>query len=216
MNVFAHYFKSTDTDNEYRWRTLLQFGNSWEIIGSVIMKNPGSATPLKIVEDEDLLSHLHSFCSEYKWYVFTGDNTMHNIEKLFHIYYETRHGQSNLNGVIQIFNLMNVCDPNLEMALIKDKSQTLPFSRTLDKDMKQLKSPVYLGWGNLKNHPFFHEDAEKLFRYVYEMMDGKYLRTNFAENLFYHPQYLMWRGKKNPKSQHLLMAFCQNIEEPLF
>ncbi len=30
---------------EYRWRTLLQFGHSWKVIGSIYMKNPGSAFP---------------------------------------------------------------------------------------------------------------------------------------------------------------------------
>ena len=43
MKVFAHYYDSDETGNNYRWRTLLQFGASWDIIGSVVMKNPGSA-----------------------------------------------------------------------------------------------------------------------------------------------------------------------------
>ncbi len=30
-------------NNGFRWRTLLQYGNSWEVIGSVVMKNPGGA-----------------------------------------------------------------------------------------------------------------------------------------------------------------------------
>lgn len=31
------------TNHGFRWRTLLQYGNSWEVIGSVVMKNPGGA-----------------------------------------------------------------------------------------------------------------------------------------------------------------------------
>ena len=46
MKVFAHYHKSETTGKDYRWRTLLQFGTSWDIIGSVVMKNPGSAATL--------------------------------------------------------------------------------------------------------------------------------------------------------------------------
>lgn len=36
MKVFAHYIKDDTTGNEYRWRTLLQIGNSWNIIGSIV------------------------------------------------------------------------------------------------------------------------------------------------------------------------------------
>lgn len=45
MKVFAHCYDSDETGNNYRWRTLLQFGTSWDILGSVVMKNPGSAEP---------------------------------------------------------------------------------------------------------------------------------------------------------------------------
>ena len=53
MKVFAHYMGNEKDWNlsedgfQYRWRTLLKFGDSWNVIGSVIMKNPGSAQPLK-------------------------------------------------------------------------------------------------------------------------------------------------------------------------
>jgi hypothetical protein len=46
MKVFAHYLGNDKNWNlskdgfQYRWRTILQFGNSWDVIGSVVMKNP--------------------------------------------------------------------------------------------------------------------------------------------------------------------------------
>ena len=215
MKVFAHYYKSDQTGNEYRWRTLLQFGASWEIKGTVVMKNPGSASPLEKIEDEDTLHHLHLFCPDYDWYTFKSDNTMQNIEKLFRTYYNSKL-ESELNGIIQIFNLMNVRNTNIEKALIKNKEQILPFSRTIDKDIKQLKPPVYLGWGNLKDISSFSEDTKKLFSVVYNMMDGKYLHVNYAENLFYHPQYLMGRGKNHPNSRYLFHSFCQNTTTPSY
>ena len=48
MKVYAHYKgkEKTGDGNSYRWRTLLQFGDSWECIGSVFMKNPGSVHQL--------------------------------------------------------------------------------------------------------------------------------------------------------------------------
>ena len=51
MKVFAHYYDSDETGNNYRWRTLLHFGTSWDIIGSVVMKNPGSAEPHNYVHE---------------------------------------------------------------------------------------------------------------------------------------------------------------------
>ena len=42
MKVYTHFIKIDENDG-YRWRTLLQFGNSWDCIGSVVMKNPGSS-----------------------------------------------------------------------------------------------------------------------------------------------------------------------------
>lgn len=43
MKVFAHYFYDNKNDVEYRWRTLLKIGDSWEICGTIFMKNPGSS-----------------------------------------------------------------------------------------------------------------------------------------------------------------------------
>lgn len=40
MKVYTHYYKIDDNEG-LRWPTLLQFGKSWDIIGSVVMKNPG-------------------------------------------------------------------------------------------------------------------------------------------------------------------------------
>ena len=93
MKVYAHFI-GTDKDGvqyrrskdgfQYRWRTLLQFGNSWDVIGSVVMKNPGSAKPTDGIITEGERKHLAVFdSSELPWYVFTPDNTMRMIEKMF-------------------------------------------------------------------------------------------------------------------------------------
>ena len=144
MKVFAHYFKSEETGNDYRWRTLLQFGSSWNVIGSVVMKNPGSTAPLKVVEEGDTINHLQSFDVDNTWYAFRADTTIRMLEQLFTAYY-----QSSLDGIVQVFNLMNVHDPNLERARIKHQQAVLPFSKTTDEDIRQLVTPVYLGWANL-------------------------------------------------------------------
>ena len=220
MKVYAHYASPKthpEIKNEYRWRTLLQFGTSWEVIGSIVMVNPGSSRPVSKDIDEETLCHLRSFSSECDWFVFSVDNTMQHIENLFRAYYETQSGNSNLNGVIQIFNLMNIREPNMGRALEKIQEETSSFSKTVDKDITKLIAPVYLGWGKSMNgHPCFREDQEKLFQVVYNDMNGKYLHANFNENLFYHPRYMMGRGKNRSMSKKLFHAFCQNTENPSY
>ena len=219
MKVFAHYYKSETTGNDYRWRTLLQFGTSWNIIGSVIMKNPGSAAPLCSVNEPTTLKQLKhlelpklfSEEPEYAWYSFSCDDTMQKVEKLFCSYYKT----STLNGIIQVFNLMNVRDPNLELALIKNNNAVYPFSKTIEKDIMSLVAPVYLGWGDLWKKQPFREDAEKFFMAVQNKFDGKYLFPQLKDNRFYHPQYLMGVGLSSPMSKFLLNAFCQNTTVPV-
>ena len=177
MKVFAHYHKSETTGNDYRWRTLLQFGTSWDIIGSVVMKNPGSAAPLYSVNEPTTLEQLKRLEQpklffdepEYAWYSFSCDDTMQKVERLFCAYYKT----SILNGVIQVFNLMNVRDPNIELALIKNNSASFPFSKTTESDIKSLVAPVYLGWGDLWKKQPFREDAEKIFTAIQNKLSGQ-------------------------------------------
>lgn len=223
MKVYAHYASPKthpEIKNEYRWRTLLQFGTSWEVIGSIVMFNPGSAHPQdenKTIDDEEVLCHLRPFCSEYDWYAFTDDPTLRFVEGIFRAYYETHFDNPELNGIIQVFNLMNVCDTDENEAQRKFKEEVLPFSKTVDKDITKLIAPVYLGWGKSMNgHPCFREDREKLFQVVYNDMNGKYLHANFNENLFYHPRYMMGRGKNRSMSKNLFHAFCQNTENPSY
>jgi hypothetical protein len=212
MKVYAHYFKDEESKNDYRWRTLLQFGTSWNIIGSVVMKNPGSAVPLKQVEEGCLLNNLNGFCKEYEWFEFSVDNTMRCIESLFRSYYQHNVSDSELNGVIQIFNLMNVRDPDLNQAIIRNKKSFYAFSVTIDKDIVNMVPPIYLGWGKLGFSSMFADNARLVFEKTIEKFDGQYLNAKFENNLFYHPQYLMGRGKNKSQSRQLLNAFCQNSQ----
>lgn len=115
MKVFTHYTKITEQE-EFRWRTLLQFGESWDIIGSVVMKNPGSAAVSRAVTDPETLQALQGFdenTSKETWFEFTPDQTMYCIRDLFREYYSAN-THKDLNGVIQIFNLFYIREPNLE------------------------------------------------------------------------------------------------------
>ena len=221
MKVYAHY-EEVSIEGEpkpigFRWNTVLQFGSSWKNIGAVVMKNPGSSAPIKdVIIDEKAMCHLQLIDSKNEWFVFSVDNTMLNIEKLFLTYYHTLDGITGLNGVVRIFNLINVRDADLEKALNKyEKVISFPYSNTVDEDIENLVSPVYLGWGGLGFDAKFKNDAFKIYNAVTKTKKCNYLKS-FNENKYYHPQYLMGRGKNMPNSQYLLNAFCQNTVEPVY
>ena len=102
-----------------------------------------------------------------------------------------------------------------------DKSQTAVetvFS-TIDDDLRYIKkhaSPIYIGWGGLGNQKSFHESAKRYFDFIRNEMGQHYLFEKFSENRFYHPQYLMGRGKNRFNSQWLLKAFSLNTTEFCF
>ena len=121
MKVYAHFkfdneHKDKEEKIEFRWRTLLQFGNqdklnAWKVIGSVYLKNPGSACPMPEtpITASLVTSYLQKFDAvNYEWYEFRQDDTMECIQSLFQEYYGTP-----LCGVVQIFNLFNLRSPSL-------------------------------------------------------------------------------------------------------
>lgn len=216
MKVFAHYLGNDKNWNlskdgfQYRWRTILQFGNSWDVIGSVVMKNPGSAKPLQRNLSETELKALAQFDnSDIPWYQFTSDNTMYNIERLF----IARYNGKPLDGVIQIFNLFNIRNADLDVAIKSSTIATESILSTLEDDidaMRQHMCPIYIGWGALGADQRFIDKASKIFQFVRCEMKQNYLFPNFDDNRFYHPQYLVGRGKNRLTSKTILKAFCKN------
>jgi hypothetical protein len=134
---------------------------------------------------------------------------MQQIENIFRAYYK-QNGDKTLEGVIQVFNLMNVRDPNLEIALLKNKKANCLFSETLKDDLTQLVPPVYLGWGSLGKNPIFKNNAESIFNKVRKELNGQYLNPEFYKNSYCHPLYLMLFGKNKQKCQMILDSFCQS------
>ena len=210
MKVYAHFLKSEKDSFQYRWRTLLQFGNSWNIIGSIVMKNPGSASRKNIVSEEKTLCQLSRFGeSKHSWYVFSVDNTMTLIEKLFTI----KNDGKPLEGVIQIFNLFNIRNADLDQALKDRERAKESIYSTIEDDiaaMRTASAPVYIGWGGLGNLPEFKEKASQYFSFIKKELKQDYLWDDFSRNPFYHPQYLLGRGKNRERSKWLLNAFCAN------
>jgi hypothetical protein len=213
MKVFAHYFYDNINDVEYRWRTIIQIGDSWDIRGTIFMKNPGSSKPvepsIKPIENRGLLEKLRTFdntrtSSSHEWYEFSVDRTMICVINLFKAYYEA-HGKQ-LNGVIQIFNLFNVRDANLKKAIDMCKNDGLDkLVYTTDDDIKNIVSPVYIGWGNLWRVPAHKENAQRIFSEV--IKKTSYLCDRIEGNKFYHPQYLMNYGKNRKNCIEVLEKF---------
>ena len=211
IKVYTHYLCKNEI--EYRWRTIIQIGNSWEVRGTIFMKNPGSSKyvepNISPIENSDLLEKLRTFddtrtSSFYEWYEFSVDRTMICVINLFKAYYEAHREQ--LNGVIQIFNLFNVRDVNVWRAIDKCKDEGLEkLVYTTDDDIKNIVSPVYIGWGNLWRNPTYKENAQRIFSEV--IKNPSYLCNRIEENKFYHPQYLMSYGKNRKNCKDVFEKF---------
>lgn len=194
MKVYTHY-KETNGHGQtigIRFNTLLQFGDSWDVLGSVIMKNPGSANfkdkGRAAISDPKILSSLNQF-EHYpgnEWFEFNSDTTMQCIQELFSV------PSGELDGVILIFNLMYVRTPDVQEAF--DLFKYVSFE---DNDIstirKYAKLPIYLGWGALGNDIRLTEKAHSIFRIA--LPENEYLNPTFENNSFYHPQFLR-RGKR--------------------
>ncbi len=211
MRVYTHYYPISDKEG-FRWRTLLQFGESWEIIGSVVMKNPGSANFMfsdkRNITDFALLTALKKFDCEDSlndyWYEFKDDNTMKAIGNMFSI----RHKALGipLSGVVQIFNLFYVRESNFGKALKKSGIFHTP-EKMAQYDIENLLPPVYLGFSRKLAHHKTHGKVAKLFFDKALQLGTKYLNSDYSANEFFHPLYLMNYGKNNPKSASIFEKF---------
>ena len=212
MKVYSHYYR-TDGQHGLRWRTLLKFGNSWNIIGSVVMKNPGSSVPICPVDDKEVVTELSRFEeSDDVWFEFTDDDTMRKVSVLFASYYGKEY-VSQLNGVVQIFNLFYIMEPNEILAEEKLKKAGLPadFKNTadlLEYDLNKLVAPVYLGFGNLAFKKEFRDSAKRYYDRLFELgFPTEYLKEKYEDNKFYHPQSLCGTGCNYPESLFIRNKF---------
>lgn len=193
----------------FRWRTLLQFGQSWEVIGSVVMKNPGSSAPQgdAMVKDEETLRCLSVFdkAEATPWYQFTVDDTMRCVGDLFAVYYGKQH-RERLQGVIQVFNVFYVMNPDIEAA----KQDVERLNDTIvDDDLNQLLPPVYLGFGDLWKDKVYKERCGQFYDRT-KLLGMGYFADDFKKNSFTHPQRLMHFNRNRDTSLLELARFKQN------
>ncbi len=223
MKVYTHFKDNINLDNhsyEYRWRTILQFGSSWEIIGSVVMKNPGSANYINgnnhWIEDQNILAHLElldyhrDLENGEKWYEFHSDATMECVAELFAQKMNVSN-KNDLQGVVQIFNLFYLREQNLGKAIKINRE--IPYAKEIDDkifedDIRALRPPVYLGFGKLAKSSLFREKASLFFYEVLKTCNASYLDSAFDNNRFYHPLALMRFRKNELKYSIIREKFC--------
>ena len=211
MKVYSHFTKLNDTKG-FRWGTILQFGESWAVIGSVVMKNPGSSACGNEVHDSSILENLKSFQSPDKvWYEFTVDDTMRKVAKLFQ-YTEGAKKIDSLNGVILIFTLFYYREADLGKALLQKSEYEVP-DEIISNEIHLLQRPVYLGFGNLAFDKNFIDRARAFYDKAIDLGMECYL-PDFEKNTFRHPQHLMGFGKNQNASIEMLAKFKANNSAP--
>lgn len=193
MKVFAEYFE----ENEllYRKNTLLQFGKGWDLIGSAVLANPGSAKPTSQVHADSAIL-IEDFYKKYRtgedftqmnWHEFSSDSTMGFVEKIFNGWYVEKN--TDLNGVIQLFNTFNIINPDLEEAVLQTgvDSEHL-FSDSVYKHFHD--KPTYFGFSReILNNQALRGVAKSIFENSSDVVKSIYDNT-FSCNSFYHPGYI--------------------------
>lgn len=205
MKVFARYF--SDKQMNFRRDTMLQFGDSFEVIGAAVLINPGSARPVSTVWEEDLRHLRHISGKDDSWNEFAPDSTMRQLEKLFSGGYLG--SPRPLCGVIRLFNLFNLREPILDeaMRLCNDCDSHNLFSTHEDIQALIGIHRVYLGWGASGRDEMLHPRALQIFNAL-SAGQKAYLNEHFDDNPFYHPGYINRSYKHSEVTQTLLHRFA--------
>ena len=212
MKVFAQWIKACagEPGNEdyFRKNTILQFGDSFDVIGAAILINPGSARPIAEVIDDETKSKLQEISSDSKggeWRVFNADSTMRFLEKIFSGWYI---GQpKRLNGVILLYNLFNIRCADLEDAhKLRAKYSDLPEMYTKPEELTESDIPFYICCGSPAKNKM-SEYAKELWKRI-QYRVSYYAGSDFDKALFYHPQYIN-TSYHQPVTQNLLCRFLR-------
>ncbi len=195
MKVYAEYFEESGLS--FRKNTILQFGDSWELIGNIVLANPGSAEPITSI-DENEVTHIQDFYKAYReneafnlnhWHQFGSDPTMQRVEKIFNGGYVNK--SKELNGVIQLFNVFNIKNQNLEEAVEQiGVDSPLLFSIGIENHFHD--KPTYFGFSQEVlglGSDILRPVAENIFNNATEEVKKIY-KEEFEDNAFYHPTYI--------------------------
>lgn len=215
--VYARFHTDEKSGLTYRTNTILQFGNSWNIIGAAVLTNPGSAIIAEEKVSEEALKQLANLTGNNdNWSIvnFSRDTTIRDwLPRIFNGYF-AQQGEDGLSGIILLYNLFNIKNQDLGKAVESYQKAQSPFLYTTAADIALInKAPiVYLGWGNVAKNGLFKERAVELFSAINPKLRAHY-DPAFEKNTFYHPRavnmgYKRWNGVKN-----LMSAFYKKISE---
>ena len=206
MKVYAEFIQENNIS--YRKNTLLQFGNSTDLIGSAVLMNPGSASPNNNKFDINIIkifykkTHNADLESQNLWHCFTSDPTIKQLEKIFNGWY-IKDKPIELNGIIQLFNCFYFKDQNLTNAA----KQFLQEPKYLFNESSLFSNkPVYFGWGDEGKNGVFRDIAKKIFS-EYNHEYTPIYNTVFEENCFYYPKTINMLYKKDENVKKFLKDF---------
>jgi hypothetical protein len=224
MRVYAEYF--IKNNKRYRRKTLLQFGDCIDLIGSAVLMNPGSANPDpdKRIEDistiERFYKEMHNIEIKPKdiWFNFTTDSTMGFLANIFNGWYINN--EKELKGIIQLFNCFYYMSPDPREAEEEFKQNP---KYIFNESNLFVNRPVYFGWGNSgKTGGIYHSIAKNIFKKYKDMHPNlsKLYESDFESNNFYHPYYLntLWDKEKlkikDDKVKNFIKDFVNVVRKP--
>lgn len=212
--VFACFYTDESTNITYRRNTVLQFGDSWDVIGTAILLNPGSATIAadQLLDKElESLRNLTGIADGWQVVDFGRDATIRDwLPKIFNGYYA--HKERELKGVILLYNLFNLKEPNSDKAKDIYAKVDSDYLYTSQSDIDLInKSPiVYIGWGKGLS-PELTEQAHRLFESLDKKVISHY-NSVMDDNVFYHPRAIQLGYKRFEKVKEIITRFEEALE----
>ncbi len=217
MKIYAEFID--DNGLLFRTKTLLQYGDSWDLIGSIVMKNPGSAKPGTPLNEDSKIGISEFYAEDINfenWTEASNDPTLKKVAAIFDGSYLEKNIE--LNGIIQVFNIYNICEPKIKFAYQKaENSNTDLLFINLNKTIKQFRNkPVYLGFFDFytfkktRHSDYLQSIAKGIFDYV-KNSNFMYLPCNdIIDNPMYHP---FSPQIKKERSLPILEKFIQLYEK---
>jgi len=209
MKCFARWEMDDKSGISFRDQTILQFGDSWDLLANFILLNPGSALPLNSVNQTEFLKskRLPFFVeplANEKYVEFSIDRLMTHLIDLF--------SQETAGGTIRLYNLFNLKNQHSGEALEQFKSSE-NFSKmfAMDSEVLYCDAPVVIAsGGNAMSNPRLKQELLKYIALAnsdnlyYLSRSDKQLysiikvRQDHIESLFdsYHPSYTFKYGNR--------------------
>lgn len=145
MKCFARWHEDRTAGVCFRDQTILQFGDSWELIANLVLLNPGSALPMNSIDrtaflQSQKLAYFVAPSPGEKYLEFSVDPLMRGVMTLF------REGVS--GGAIKLYNLFNLKNQHSSQAIgALEGLLNHPKNFSLSDDIIYCNAPVVVASG---------------------------------------------------------------------